>query len=378
MKNKKFFIFLSLIFFLVTLVIIFEKTDYYLKIVQKEEKVPLYASGYYSNKILIQDPYKIFHNIKLHPTLFFSNAWKANDIKKINSTNFIVKINKNGFRVSSFQQEKKKKIIFLGGSTAFGWFASSNETTISSLLNKMTDYNFINVNAPSWKSYQEFLALSNIDNFDKSISFSLYNDLSGYCYNKIDKYPINTNIFFKTLEERFNLREKETNFLSNLIYQTKNLISVKFPKTYLSYAIKKKNNFHPINYLNLECLDDQDINLLAKTFIKNQILMNNIFQHDHFLVIQPIFQLPENKSSKILINEKIRKIINKIMSSEFCKSNCLDLSNLFKNIQKKELIYKNGKNPNNYIFIDNVHLTDRGNKLVALEIKKFLNRVNGY
>ena len=65
------------------------------------------------------------------------------------------------------------------------------------------------------------------------------------------------------------------------------------------------------------------------------------------------------------------------MTSRFCNKNCLNLANVFDLENKEEIpLIKNDKNQNYSprIFIDEVHLTDTGNKILANAItRKFFN-----
>ena len=69
----------------------------------------------------------------------------------------------------------------------------------------------------------------------------------------------------------------------------------------------------------------------------------------------------------------INYAVNKVMTSRFCDKNCLNFSNIFDKENKENipLIKENKKQEySSRIFIDEVHLTDTGNKILADEITK--------
>lgn len=71
--------------------------------------------------------------------------------------NDVVSIDADGFRGRGpSYAEGRKLAFFLGGSSAFGWYSSSNGTTITGYLNAMQDeYHFVNAGVPSWNTTQE-------------------------------------------------------------------------------------------------------------------------------------------------------------------------------------------------------------------------------
>jgi hypothetical protein len=66
-------------------------------------------------------------------------------------------IDADGFRGPGPANAGGRRLAFLlGGSSAFGWYASSDATTITGYLNRLQDrYFFVNAAVPSWNSSQE-------------------------------------------------------------------------------------------------------------------------------------------------------------------------------------------------------------------------------
>ncbi len=97
----------------------------------------------------------------LNPFYLFSLPSDPEVIRTIN--NDVVSIDERGFRGAGPEDRGERELAFLiGGSTAFGYFASSNEHTISGYLNRaQSRYFFVNAGVPSWNSTQEVFHLGN-------------------------------------------------------------------------------------------------------------------------------------------------------------------------------------------------------------------------
>ena len=148
--------------------------------------------SFISNKILWQSikgsPYKNFATQFLHPYYIFFTPWKKEQ-RKIYDNEF-VSLDDYGFRISK-TKNNSSNILLLGGSTSFGYFSTSNETTIASNITSISDFNTINRNAPNWNSYQELLALLHFDKkYSLSISLSFHNDIATYCNQQYFDEPI--------------------------------------------------------------------------------------------------------------------------------------------------------------------------------------------
>ena len=89
----------------------------------------------------------------MHPYLTFSMASREKNIQEIN--NQFVNLDELGFRINPFNNFNKEKTgILLGGSSAFGYYSSSDKTTIAALISNKKKYNIYNLNGPSWNSHQ--------------------------------------------------------------------------------------------------------------------------------------------------------------------------------------------------------------------------------
>ena len=365
-----------------------------------EKKIPksfqsLHETDYYGEKQEF-DPYSKFIIKHLHPYYIFSLPWMPDDIDKAN--NSFVSVGELGFR-NSLLLERDKKALFLGGSTAFGQFSSSDKTTLASQLSIKTEYNFVNRNAPSWNSHQELIALTKYtEPYSLSLSFSFANDLSLFCYLRNYEYPIKDRIesfdiltsYFsdlklttKTSQRSFFLQD----FAHRYFSESYNLVSAL--RRFFSYGV------YFTKLIDLEsqersCFEHED--LIVKSFLANQKTMRELSSARgafHIVAIQPMYTLhgisDENTRSFVFSNRKNSKeeikfltsVIKKIMEDPFCVQYCIDLTRPFLNRPNKDLVYNplDSSSLETAIFADNVHLTDRGSMLVADQLAKFIEQL---
>jgi hypothetical protein len=92
-----------------------------------------------------------------HPQYMFFFPLEARE--RLALGNPICSLDADGFREPGPAHAGSRKLAFLvGGSAAFGDFASSNDQTISSHLNRLQEeYFFVNAGVPSWNSTQELV-----------------------------------------------------------------------------------------------------------------------------------------------------------------------------------------------------------------------------
>jgi len=104
--------------------------------------------------------YAAFSAKHLHPHyLFFFPLRPADRLAMATATG---SLDADGFREPGPAHANGRKLAFvLGGSAAFGYYASSNATTITSYMNALqSEYFFVNAGVPSWISTQELYRLA--------------------------------------------------------------------------------------------------------------------------------------------------------------------------------------------------------------------------
>ena len=129
----------------------------------------------------LANAYEPFMTESLHPhyLFFFPRGASARD----RMGNAVCSIDAQGFRQPGLASAGGRKLAFLmGGSVAFGLFASSNDTTITSYLNRLQDeYFFVNAGVPGFNSTQELVRLTlEIADYRPAliIAFDGWNDLT--------------------------------------------------------------------------------------------------------------------------------------------------------------------------------------------------------
>ena len=344
----------------------------------------LHLQNYYQKKLSVS-PYN-FAGSFLSPIFLNSNPFKKKDIDKINRLNEdIIKLENNGFRASHYNKSFKKA-LFLGGSTAFGIFSTSDNTTIPSYLNqKQTKYNFRNYGVPGWTSYQEFLSL--VNNYDQNInlviSLSGFNDFYNFyefCKVNYDNKNIKfANSYWIKLEEKISGRS----FFE--------LLLEKFPK---SINIIKKiiflENKSNTNVDNCSFEKKKIVSLVEETtkkyfFINSFLKINNKINAPRYILIFQPFYMPRNKiniQSEIFDSDDLEKFkknyliyIDLMMKSELClELKCINFTTIFNTLEnERPMINENKNNLKRAFLVDPIHFTDRGNEFVANQILEFLN-----
>lgn len=368
----------------------------------------LFEIGYFKEKT---DPYKKAKILNLHPTNYFSLPLDNKSIGKIN--NKVLSLNRNGFRFNPYNKKsnfKKKCILFLGSSAAFGVGSSSDESTIPSILNKKlgSDYSVYNLSIPSWNSRQELISLINFINHKEveqcstidTISFSGTTDLIGIDSLKKSSFYYDKNIrrnlysaaeYFPQLEENLEIAIKSKNELRyNFKTISNKIINILFGD--LIKAFQSRDN--KIKIIS-EFDKDEDIEFVSgqiKSFILNQktisLLANNL-GGNHLLVLQP--NLRNNRKEEL---DWLRK--NKILTNLINNQSCINILDLRNHFNEKQAKYKyenkliplsledsiklelfKTKDLSKHFFFDNSHLTDLGNKEIAYKIyESYLDKVS--
>ena len=360
-----------------------------------DNAIYLYQTEYYKPPQL-GNPYWSFRVKKIHPYYIFSLPYKKSDIEAIN--NSVVSLNNEGFRKINNNERQLKKVLILGGSFSYGTYAKSNDTTIGAMLNKNLPYQVVNRNAPSWNSHQESIALykyKELENVEASVSLSLANDLGIYCTERLSGDagdPVDSPESWTSL---LSIQDKQVAKKEpfSIWLKIKSLSYKLFPNIYTNLSVYKgetlkyedKSPFY--KYCN-----NKHVEIIADSFLFNQKQMSQVaksYGFKHFLVIQPMYSLHQeaDKFNKISENDIyfVKNVIKNIMNSDYCNNNpCLDLSAVFDNGNYYMHTYTGNSIKevddwlHNGIFMDEVHINDRGNKVISDRVGSFLLLNNVY
>ena len=360
----------------------------------------LYELKYFKTK---KYPYKKLNLLELHPTTIFSLPVES--IKKELINNEIVSLDENGYRNNPYLDsslDMRSCIVFLGSSAGFGIGSSSNFTTIPSLLNKRlgSEYRVYNLAVPSWNSRQE---LTSLINFLNKKEVSKCKSISSISFTgTADIYAIKSskdNSLYKDLDSRKELISipEHFNMLSDNVEtgkRTKQSIKFNFENIFSKISDTLFGNI--IKYLNdkriSKTITNKGITNKALTndfknfitqqidsFIINHKIINNIVNNlggTHLVILQPDLNniKPIQKNWWEYTNDQITLKIQ----NENCL-NSLDLryklidtqnninSNYSETMSLKNSILKNkleNSDLKKFLFFDDSHLTDQGNKVV--------------
>lgn len=319
----------------------------------------------------IKDRYEIVPQMRSYDQI--SCVYKPY-IMFFNSLNFkskYVNTDELGFRLNYFKNNlvelnnfynKPDVSIVIGGSTVFGFGATSDEKTISSLLTKKTDKIYLNFGATAFNSKQEILLFLNFFNkflsINKVIIISGANDLYLSLIYDDDVWG---NFFFKDKYSKIHDNYRNRNNMFHII-----------KKMYSKFFDNKEND---------EIIRNVNFEKLYKTYDQNLKLWKNLsisynFKLNYFL--QPLatwtkkkFSKEEKNLFKILDNssdyahlmlKEISRIENyykylKLLESA-TNSNKIDFVDLNSEIFKSN-------NLEQTLFVDRVHMNDDGYEEVS-------------
>ena len=320
-----------------------------------------------SNNDFLQDDIYLHHKNKHFKQNSFI-GFSIQEIDKKKNDKQILKTNNIGLRCEDLNNIKKTNTILLGGSVAFSCFASSEDQTISSLLQQNSNKKIINcgVGGHIFKQHLSlyFNYLKNIETKNIIILFG-FNDLVN-CYLG-RKYDEILNIEFSTKVQNNYVSPISTSFKTLIIelldkIGIRNIIHDLLLKKNQKEANKEINEIVIGNYIN--------------NIIKDILFFNNYcekFNINLIISLQPTIYSFKKKLSKYE-NENLNKYLNKYPHRyKFIKifNKILnDGLSSFKNYHNLENIFHDTKDT---LFFDEVHLNDKGNYILSNFYKKLLD-----
>ena len=289
-------------------------------------------------------------------------------IDKKRNNKQILKTNKIGLRCEEIDLIEKTNTILLGGSVAFSSFATTEDQTISSLLEKNSNKKIINcgVGGHIFKQHLSlyFNYLKNIETKNIIILFG-FNDLVN-CYLG-RKYDEILNIEFSS--------KVQDNYLSPIKTSLKTLVIQILEKIGLrnfTHDLLLSQNQEKVN----KGIDEIEINNYINKIKKDINYFNsycNKFNINLIISLQPSiynskkdFSEYEKKNLNLYLSKfpqryKFIKIFNNFLHEELSS---------FKNYYNLENIFQDTSET---IFFDEVHLNDKGNYILANFYKKLLD-----
>lgn len=318
-----------------------------------------------------------------------------------NFTSNVVNTDSNSFRLSGSDgklrldnlDQKSNINIITGGSTAFGIGATSDQSTISSYLSNKTNKNWVNFSGRAYVSTQEFISFAYYRDLAQSINniviFSGINDLYLYFaskyYNKrfgslfmASNFMNNMNcdhslkgvitrpIINKILE--FIYGEHDFNLISN-----RDAINLLFRSKSISQIENKLSQYESISSHNQHPFEIIDV---FKRNMSNWKIMADYYDAKITFILQPysnwLDDRPLTNNEKqvfeildLLGKESGRIIFGKMNGLHHWYSKELSKACSEQNINYFDSNQVLNTNHKKDIFVDRVHLTDYGNKIIS-------------
>ena len=323
------------------------------------------------NKIYKLTPQmKIYNQIGYDWKPFIMNIQKSKFRSKIvNTDNFGLRFNNQKITNSIFDDydpAKKKFGAIVGASSVFGIGSSKDNFTISSLLSENTEYNYFNIGARAYCGFQEIILfnslLNSLKKIDEVIIFSGINDIF------MDKY---INEYDKILGPMFYTNEFNEKMSTVSLSLKRHLIN-----SFSNFFFKSKPDIKNLtNDLNQNIFEVIERNLRCWANIKYGMKI----KLSYFL--QPM----ANWCRRELSDEE-NIIFNELDKGSLITNNCLRSINLEIYYEYKNFLIETCKKLNinffdcneylsdkefnkKWLFVDRVHLTDLGNKIMCQFIK---------
>jgi len=322
-------------------------------------------------------PYVPFRVQHPHPFYLFSLPSSPADLARANNT--VVSVTPEGFRGTGPERRGKRQLAFIvGGSAAFGDGASNDQTTISGYLNGLQDeYFFVNAGVPSWNSTQEFYRVSMQLLKYKPALIVVYDGANDSAISRSyakgnSWYPAGTPESFGDLAEMVDdirAARKQPLFAFSL----RVLYAATFPRTRMWIAEKMDMAPPDADLQAVQQLVPPDrAEAGADAYLWNIDNMHRLASaRDVKLIVfwQAIYNLHQRKSANdippVLRSQSMdagfaRRFHRHVVEHRNPALQFHDLADVFDK-HAGDLQLRDA-------FIDNVHLTDRGNRVVAAEI----------
>jgi lysophospholipase L1-like esterase len=295
-----------------------------------------------------------------------------------------INTDKNGFRFTKFNEQYisiddinrfEEVNILVGGSTVFGVGSTSDDTTITSYLSQATGEVWLNMGIRGGVSLTEYIHLIRFIYKAKRVKniifFSGINDI--YINQLTDKKNNFDNLFNSINSGCYSCKRRFISSIFSKIYNTnKNNLIDKSLKEIIFYP-KYKNHFSE-----KILTEDEKLNLTVENFKRNFFLYSalqkelncnivyifqpftdwtdKIFSKEEELVFEELEKLQQNSKWVSHRNKLSRELYNNLVKSFSEISNSTGVK--FKDSHE---YFNNEKT----LFVDAVHLSDEGNKLVS-------------
>ena len=294
--------------------------------------------------------------------MFFNKKNFSSDVVNTDNIGFRLNfINNNSHKLENLFHENEVSLV-IGGSTAFGFGASSDEKTISSQLSILTNEIYINFGATAFNSMQELILFINFfQKFKKIKNVIILSGVNDLFLSFSQKNDIWGNYFFKL---DYEILHSKTKKIKDKFFQLFNRKIIDNNKTDIDYKLIQFTYDKILNiWSNLEKGNNFNVYLFLQPFPSwfNKNLTNEEIKLFNFL------DNSNNAAHNILKDisnyDSYQKFSDIIKISS--KKNSINYINL-----NEEILEDNNKN--DWLFVDRVHMTDLGYNVIS---KLILNNI---
>ncbi len=268
--------------------------------------------------------------------------------------------------------------ILLGGSTAFGVGASTDNETVSSVLTKLSGQQWLNFGGRAFSGTQEFLQFqmygADLDKIDNFVHFSGLNDLFLYFWSKeIDEDfgPFYFSDYYSQAMNQAGISEPSF----------KQLREYFFRKLKRRLGLQKKTSQKQEFIKSLPEQRERRCDLalqMVESNLSRAVKMTNIWGARHTYVLQPIApwidKKPSGEEAKLFkANDELSPETAECISIALSQENYLQYRNGLKDICQRlgvdfldlNRFFSETSEGGDWLFVDRVHLTDKGYDLAA-------------
>jgi hypothetical protein len=329
----------------------------------------------YQQLLRAYDAFGVNH---LHPQYVF--FFPLDPRERVALSNETCSIDADGFRGPGPAHAGNRRLAFLlGGSAAFGLYASSDATTITGYLNRLQDeYFFVNAGVPAWNSTQELFRISfQILAYSPAlvVTYDGANDallLEEYREDPV-QYPVGSPANFDHLAEIVNARESAPGKRAATA-----LSEYLFPelKGHINTRLEMIANARAAAPVESVTLPESLLHEGTARYLSNLALIRDLTtaRGARFLsVVQPMAQLHRHLEPGLPLKARntISEFHRRVLTTRGHDFELHDLGDVFDRYYAAIPVLSRDVTDAT-IFVDDVHLYDPGNEIVARELSRLI------
>jgi len=317
-----------------------------------------------------------------HINPFYMFFFPYDRAQRVAMNNATCSIDANGFRGPGPEAAGERKLAFLlGGSAAFGHYASSDATTITGYMNQMQSaYLFVNAGVPSWVSWQELQRLqSQILTYkpDLVVAYDSMNDIAGaFTY-----WRLKPGFFLPGTPESFeDLYALVGDIRAGRLYTpSKPWYEKLLPR--VSKGIRARLRKKTVNPRLQKAMPEVYIRQAADSYVRNLNYMHALtisIGGDFLAVYQPARRLHQNVPAEFrdaFRTPAYTTFLNILLDHPGITFDSLNLTSFFDEMFSQVPCFDPSTPADldeNTIFVDGGHLYDAGNRIIAREILRHI------